>query len=207
MAAVAKKNQEFVAELPTRKSRACSVANLTPPWSCLMQKLPRDQRPKPSPCRRCPLITPPMRNTAILAGSATMLPWTPAANATLWVESKEGGFVTFEQAMHRPTSQQSCTGCHAAKQAAPNCSGCHNNLAQAKPANIDNCQLCHMPIPGTVTSPQQKYAIAETMLKNRKMTPGTFAAGEIPGESGDRRTVRQVSRPWRWPTSSMSPTS
>ena len=96
--------------------------------------------------------------------------------------SKEGKFVTFEQAMHRPASRQSCTGCHAAKQAAPNCSGCHTNLAQAKPAKTENCQLCHMPIPGTVTSPQQKFALAETMLKNRKTAPGSLAAGEIPGK-------------------------
>ena len=94
--------------------------------------------------------------------------------------SKEGGNVTFEQAMHRTTSQHSCEGCHAAKQASANCSGCHHNLAQARPANTANCQLCHMSVPGTVTSPQQKYAIAETMLKNRKMTPGAFAAGDIP---------------------------
>jgi hypothetical protein len=94
--------------------------------------------------------------------------------------SPEGGNVTFEQAMHRTTSQHSCEGCHTAKQAAPNCAGCHNNLAQARPANTENCQLCHMSLPGTVTSREQKYAIAETMLKNRKMTPGRFAAGEIP---------------------------
>jgi hypothetical protein len=94
--------------------------------------------------------------------------------------SPEGGNVTFEQAMHRTTSRQSCEGCHTAKQASPNCSGCHHNLAQAKPANTANCQLCHMTLPGTVTSPQQKHAIAETMLKNRKMTPGMFAVGDIP---------------------------
>jgi len=105
--------------------------------------------------------------------------------------SKEGGFVTYEQAMHRPTSQQSCNGCHAAKKASPNCSGCHNNLAQAKPANTANCQLCHMSAPGTVSSPQQKAAIAESMLKSRKVTPGVFAPGDIPekvviGELSDK---------------------
>jgi hypothetical protein len=94
--------------------------------------------------------------------------------------SKEGGFVTYEQAMHRPSSQQSCNGCHAAKQAAPNCSGCHTSIAQARPANTANCQQCHIPAPGTVTTSQQKYAIAESMLKNRKTSSGTFATGEIP---------------------------
>ncbi len=75
--------------------------------------------------------------------------------------AKEGGFVTFEQAMHRRTSQQSCTGCHAAKQAAANCAGCHNGMNQAQRPDNATCQQCHMPAPGTVTTPQQKFAIAE----------------------------------------------
>ena len=136
--------------------------------------------------------------------------------------SKEGGNVTFEQAMHRTTSQQSCEGCHAAKQASPNCSGCHNNLAQAKPASTANCQLCHMSAPGTVTSPQQKSAIAESMLKSRKMTPGVFASGDIPekvviGDLSDKYEPVQMdhlkhvnkllegSKDSHWPTTSIAP--
>ena len=42
--------------------------------------------------------------------------------------SKKGKFVTFEQAMHHQSSQQSCIGCHAARQAAANCAGCHNPI-------------------------------------------------------------------------------
>ena len=94
--------------------------------------------------------------------------------------AKEGGFVTFEQAMHRRTSQQSCTGCHAAKQAAANCSGCHNGINQAQRPDNATCQQCHMPAPGTVTTAQQKFGIAETMLKSRKMTPGAFAPAISP---------------------------
>ena len=96
--------------------------------------------------------------------------------------AKEGGFVTFEQAMHRRTSQQSCTGCHAAKQAAANCAGCHNGVNQAQRPDNATCQQCHMPAPGTVTSPQQKFAIAETMLKSRKMTSDPFVAGDLPNK-------------------------
>jgi hypothetical protein len=102
--------------------------------------------------------------------------------------SKEGGYVTFQQSMHHATSQASCTGCHAVKLASPNCAGCHNGIAQARPAAAANCQQCHMPVPGTVSSPQQKSAIADTMLKNRKTPPATYPAGEIP----DKVTIKEL---------------
>ncbi len=96
--------------------------------------------------------------------------------------AKEGGFVTFEQAMHRRTSQQSCTGCHALKQAAANCAGCHNGSNQVQRPDNATCQQCHLPVPGTVSTPQQKYAIAESMLKSHKLTPDPFAAGDLPNK-------------------------
>lgn len=96
--------------------------------------------------------------------------------------SKEGGFVTFEQAMHRRTAEASCIGCHSAKQAEANCAGCHNSIAQARPASQDSCKLCHMEIPGTVSTPQQKFAIAESLLKNRKMGPDPYLSGNLPNK-------------------------
>jgi hypothetical protein len=179
-AELARKNQEMVAKLPGKE-------------------IPRLQRGQPD----ATLVMYDTKNTAGSNGKTVSMPPVPfnhlahekytdscrvchhaamdaCSKCHTMGGSKEGGFVTFEQAMHRPTSQASCTGCHAAKQAAPNCSGCHTSMAQSRPANTANCQQCHMPAPGTVTSPQQKHAIAETMLKNRKTTSGMYAAGEIP---------------------------
>ncbi len=94
--------------------------------------------------------------------------------------AKEGGFVTFEQSMHRLSSKHSCSGCHAEKQAEAKCAGCHTRINQAQRPDNATCQNCHVPIPGTVTSPQQKYSLAETLLKGRKVTSGLFESGNLP---------------------------
>jgi len=102
--------------------------------------------------------------------------------------AKAGKFVTFEQAMHLPSSQQSCLGCHAAKQAALSCAGCHNRMAKSQRPDDATCRQCHMQLPSGIealranlfANPQQKSGVAEAMLKNRNMNPGTYAIGDIP---------------------------
>ncbi len=59
--------------------------------------------------------------------------------------AKEGGSVTFEQAMHLKSGQFSCVGCHAAKQAQPNCAGCHHNMVETGQPQKAACKLCHLP--------------------------------------------------------------
>ena len=83
-AAVAKQNQEMVAKLPDREIPRLQRDQPDATLVMFEAKTPRGKRPKPSPCRRFPLIMPPTKNTAIPAGSAIMPPWTPAANATPW---------------------------------------------------------------------------------------------------------------------------
>jgi hypothetical protein len=102
--------------------------------------------------------------------------------------SKKGKFVTYEQAMHHQTSQQSCFGCHNAKQAATSCAGCHKSISQAGRPDDASCKQCHLQVPEAVEvlrtslmlNQQQKSSIAEVMLKNRKVTPGTYAEADIP---------------------------
>ena len=60
--------------------------------------------------------------------------------------SPEGKNVTYEQAMHSQKSQLSCTGCHTAKQAAPNCAGCHNHISKTRRPDDATCQQCHLPL-------------------------------------------------------------
>ena len=90
--------------------------------------------------------------------------------------------------MHLKTSQQSCVGCHAAKQAAANCAGCHNRMVKTGRPDEATCRQCHVPLPegfgalgaNLAATPQQKAGIAETMLKSRNLNPGTYAASDIP---------------------------
>ncbi len=99
--------------------------------------------------------------------------------------SKDGNFVTFEQALHSPTSKHSCIGCHAEQQAAPNCFGCHRNLVDAWKKDEASCRQCHMAFSGSspvkgVLSPEQKAGMAETLLKRRTPTSGTYPLDDIP---------------------------
>jgi hypothetical protein len=104
--------------------------------------------------------------------------------------SKDGGMVTLEKAMHSLKDQKSCIGCHTAKQAEPACAGCHNHISKVAKPEDANCKQCHLPanLQGTgglreklagLLKPQ-KAGMAESMLKARKMTAGTFAEADIP---------------------------
>ena len=103
---------------------------------------------------------------------------------------KEGGMVTLEKAMHALKDQPSCIGCHTAKQASPNCAGCHNHISKACKPEDANCKQCHIPVnlPGAGSLSEklanllmpQKTGLAETILKSRKMKPGTYAEADIP---------------------------
>lgn len=112
---------------------------------------------------------------------------------------KEGGFVTFEQSMHLKSSKISCLGCHAAEQASPNCSGCHNRMDKAIRPDDATCRQCHLPVAGTPLqaagaprdnlvklTEQQKASIAEGMLKSRNLNPGTYPLDDIP----DKVTIK-----------------
>ncbi len=94
--------------------------------------------------------------------------------------SDKGGFVTFEQAMHRRSAEASCIGCHSAAQAAANCAGCHNSIPQARPANTAQCQLCHMPGASAAASPAHKAAVAEGLLASRRVSPDPFLSAKLP---------------------------
>jgi hypothetical protein len=107
--------------------------------------------------------------------------------------AKEGGFVTFEQAMHLKQSQQSCLGCHADQQAAKNCAGCHNHLEKTRRSDDAACRQCHLQLPEPILpgggarrdnaarlTDLQKTSFAEIMLKGRTMNPRTYAIDDIP---------------------------
>ncbi len=59
--------------------------------------------------------------------------------------SKEGGWVTLAQAMHKVGSERSCIGCHEVKkQQAKECAGCHSFIETEKHVSDGHsCQSCH----------------------------------------------------------------
>jgi hypothetical protein len=100
--------------------------------------------------------------------------------------AKAGGMVTLEQAMHQKASTYSCFGCHTAETAAPQCAGCHSDMA-AKKADEASCKQCHLPPPQGVSAAaaaglpaSQKAAMAATLLQGRHVTAGTYPPQEIP---------------------------
>jgi hypothetical protein len=106
--------------------------------------------------------------------------------------SKEGGFIRLEEAMHLTASKQSCQGCHAEKQAAVSCAGCHNHMDKARRSEDAGCRECHakppenlLPATGSaneapVLTPEEKTSIAEAILKDRNRTPGMYSVEDIP---------------------------
>ncbi len=110
--------------------------------------------------------------------------------------AKEGGGVTFEQAMHLPTSKHSCIGCHNTKKAATTCAGCHQQMPRKEVADA-SCNLCHQPLPKGVLpvneelslTPDQKTAVAEIMLKGRNLNPGTYPPESYP----DQVVIKELS--------------
>ncbi len=111
--------------------------------------------------------------------------------------AKAGKGVTFEQAMHLKTANESCLGCHATKQAAYNCVGCHKAMVETgKPAaDKSGCRQCHLetkkPLGDTLAkmTPQQKESLAATMLQGRKKTVDTYPLEDIP----DKVVIKELS--------------
>ena len=110
--------------------------------------------------------------------------------------SKDGGMVTLEQAMHSLKSQHSCVGCHTAKQASPNCAGCHNHISKSNKPEDANCKQCHLPgsLPGGGTLPREPGEIVQAAegqsgrdhAQEPETEPRHLCRGRHPGEGGDQ---------------------
>ena len=62
--------------------------------------------------------------------------------------SRKAKNVTLSSAMHMPTSDRSCVGCHETRKlAVPECAGCHAIMPKTKQAQ-PNCASCHKPLTG-----------------------------------------------------------
>ncbi len=96
---------------------------------------------------------------------------------------QEGDNVKLAQAMHSVTSPASCIGCHQAKQAAPQCAGCHAFIGQPNKPNEQSCKSCHMsPLPAYVNlaNAQETMDVASDLLQARELATKTYPADKIP---------------------------
>ena len=96
---------------------------------------------------------------------------------------KEGKHISLEKAMHQAGADESCLGCHATKQKAPECAGCHAPMGEAAWKEDESCRKCHntpMPEAQVSLSPEQENVLASEMLKKRKPLTGTYSEKDIP---------------------------
>ena len=106
--------------------------------------------------------------------------------------AKQGGMVTFEQAMHLKSAKMSCVGCHTARQAQPNCAGCHRGMVETGQPEQASCKLCHLPTEAASQtaglSAEARNALAAHLLKGRTLNPGAYGAGDIP----EKVTIKEL---------------
>jgi hypothetical protein len=97
---------------------------------------------------------------------------------------KEGKGVKLEQSMHLGGTTSSCIGCHSAKQAEPQCAGCHALMSPVRKASDETCKACHMPSTlenaALPKDPKDAAELADKMLAGRKPTVATLDEKDIP---------------------------
>jgi len=97
--------------------------------------------------------------------------------------SPAGNFVRIEQAMHQISSDKSCVGCHAEKQADPKCAGCHDLMPYQPSAEPAACKQCHVEVgQGARDSmdPEQAAQLAQYYLDSRQPVKTTYFDSDLP---------------------------
>ncbi|UIJ37783.1 cytochrome C [Desulfobaculum bizertense] len=99
--------------------------------------------------------------------------------------SKEGGFVTLDQAMHSKTSSASCVGCHNQQKKQKQCAGCHSMIPENKAASEQNCATCHeqdtKKAGAMLKMPKaEKKAAMQQEIATREQSGGTYDLKDIP---------------------------
>lgn len=90
--------------------------------------------------------------------------------------TKDGGFVTLEDAQHHPTSKHSCVGCHQKKvKADKGCVGCHEQLPMARAGK--KCETCHTGT--TKDAPMPAAAVAAALPPTSDDFPETVKIGYL----------------------------
>lgn len=93
--------------------------------------------------------------------------------------TEKGNFVKLEQAMHSPTSERSCVGCHNQRTTQKDCAGCHSMIPEGRTSDA-SCATCH-----TGTETPVDSAMLKTMSKDDK---AAMAAAMIEAEAAESET-------------------
>jgi len=100
---------------------------------------------------------------------------------------EKGGWVTLDQAMHRPDTEMSCVGCHQKQQQTPSCAGCHDLMPQGAQPDDASCASCHKALPEGVTLPESgempaeaNAAVASMMLEAGLSERAVWSVDDIP---------------------------
>jgi len=98
----------------------------------------------------------------------------PCSQCHTEIGSQDGGQVQLAQAMHSPTSNQSCIGCHRQAQKDKDCAGCHSGMPD-KPFTQENCGQCHRIDRSTLGPwPMSKTARSELAAEALKASAADF---------------------------------
>ena len=116
--------------------------------------------------------------------------------------TKDGGWVSFEQALHKKDSGKSCLGCHFSKTKDPDCIGCHSFLGDQVFKGSDSCTACHLnpedPVHGSderfeEEGAEPRLGAESRLLAARPVVAHTFSDEEIP----DKVTIRSLENKYR----------
>lgn len=99
------------------------------------------------------------------------------------VGTEDGQNVRLARAMHQRDAIPSCIGCHAEKQTATQCAGCHKAIKTKQPPDNATCAACHpegtdvkrMPI-----SKEEAEMMAAELLEAQTAVTATYALEDIP---------------------------
>jgi hypothetical protein len=94
--------------------------------------------------------------------------------------AKEGNYVKLEQSMHRLKVQQSCIGCHEAKQTDKSCAGCHTSFEKKRQQDQLSCQNCHMAKNNPEAQKADNKMLAAMALESRPALTSTYDNEDIP---------------------------
>ncbi len=98
---------------------------------------------------------------------------------TLAGGDKSGG-VTLQEAMHEPSSDHSCVGCHDKQKTAAACAGCHGLMEQGR-LSEHACHICHAgPSPEILASVRSNYHSLDDFRPRAADVALSFTADEIP---------------------------
>lgn len=97
--------------------------------------------------------------------------------------TKDGQNIRLSQAMHQRNAGYSCIGCHAEKQNASKCAGCHKAVKIKQPPEASSCKTCHTEdtdVNRTPLGKEEAEALAKKLLASEPEPMASYKLEDIP---------------------------